>query len=112
MDESPYKDITQSLDNVALIVTKDSKVIKDLIKYNSTLVENNNKLMEEVKRIKEALKNKGTLNNIYFWTHGYKVARYHTSKTCNRRDKGHQEEDNSENTMGGSELGKDKSTRS
>jgi hypothetical protein len=42
-----------------------------------------------------------TNNNSYCWSHGYQVARSHTSATCNVRKTGHQETATKIDTMGG-----------
>ena len=45
-------------------------------------------------------------NGSYCWTHGYLVAKEHTSKMCSSKAPGHQEAATRENTMGGCLLGK------
>ena len=40
------------------------------------------------------------------WTHGYKVRKGHTSRTCTTRAEGHQEKATCSNTMGGSNANK------
>jgi hypothetical protein len=42
-----------------------------------------------------------TNNDSYCWSHGYQVAKSHTSATCNVRKTGHQENATKVNTMGG-----------
>jgi hypothetical protein len=43
----------------------------------------------------------------YCWSHGYKVARTHTSQTCMYPKEGHQLESTKANTMGGSQVNRD-----
>jgi phage shock protein A len=50
---------------------------------------------------------KTTHNNSYFWSHGYQVARSHTSATCNMKKSGHQDAANKSNTMSGFQWGKE-----
>jgi hypothetical protein len=43
----------------------------------------------------------------YCWSHGYQVAKSHTSATCNLRKTGHQETETKIDTMGGVQWGKE-----
>jgi hypothetical protein len=43
----------------------------------------------------------------YFWSHGYKVARTHTSQTCMYPKEGHQLEETKTNNMGGYQVNRD-----
>jgi hypothetical protein len=45
-------------------------------------------------------------NDSYCWSHGFQVAKSHTSATCNVRKAGHQETAKKVNTMGGVQWGK------
>ena len=45
--------------------------------------------------------------NGYCWTHGYRVTYGHNSHTCNTRAAGHKVEATQDNTMGGSQAGKE-----
>jgi hypothetical protein len=47
-----------------------------------------------------------TNNDSYRWSHGYQVAKSHTSATCNVRKNGHQEAATKIDTMGGVQWGK------
>jgi hypothetical protein len=49
---------------------------------------------------------KTTNNDSYCWSHGYQVAKSHTSATCNMKKSGHQDAVNKSNTMGGVQWGK------
>jgi hypothetical protein len=44
---------------------------------------------------------KRTNNDMYCWSHGYQVAKSHTSATCNVIKNGHQEATTKIDTMGG-----------
>jgi hypothetical protein len=48
---------------------------------------------------------KTTNNDSYCWSHGYQVAKSHTSATCNMKKSGHQDTANKSNTMGGVQWG-------
>jgi hypothetical protein len=50
---------------------------------------------------------KTTNNDSYCWSHGYKVAKSHTSATCNMKKSGHQDAANKGKTMGGVQWGKE-----
>jgi hypothetical protein len=48
-----------------------------------------------------------TNNDSYCWSHGFQVAKSHTSATCNVRKTGHQENATKLDTMGGVQWGKE-----
>jgi hypothetical protein len=48
-----------------------------------------------------------TNNDSYCWSHGFLVAKSHTSATCNVRKAGHQETATKVDTMGGAQWGKE-----
>jgi hypothetical protein len=48
-----------------------------------------------------------TNNDSYCWSHGYQVAKSHTSATCNVRKTGHQETATKVHTMGGVQWGRE-----
>jgi predicted RNase H-like nuclease (RuvC/YqgF family) len=48
-----------------------------------------------------------TNNDSYCWSHGYQVAKSHTSATCNKRKTRHQETATKIDTMGGVQWGKE-----
>jgi uncharacterized protein YlxW (UPF0749 family) len=50
---------------------------------------------------------KTTNNDIYCWSHGYQVAKSHTSVTCNMKQSRHQDAVNKSNPMGGVQWGKE-----
>jgi hypothetical protein len=50
---------------------------------------------------------KTTNNNSYCWSHGYQVAKSHTSETCNMKKSGHQDAATRIDTMGGVQWGKE-----
>jgi hypothetical protein len=46
-------------------------------------------------------------NDSYCWSHGYQVAKSHTSATCNMKKSGHKDAANKNNPMGGVQWGKE-----
>jgi hypothetical protein len=48
-----------------------------------------------------------TNKDSYCWSHGYQVAKSHTSATCNVKKTGHQENAMKNDTMGGVQWGKE-----
>jgi hypothetical protein len=50
---------------------------------------------------------RNTNNDSYCWSHGFQVAKSHTSATCNVRKAGHQENATRIDTMGGVQWGKE-----
>jgi predicted RNase H-like nuclease (RuvC/YqgF family) len=50
---------------------------------------------------------KMTNNDSYCWSHGYQVAKSHTSATCNMKKSIHNDAANKSNTMGGVQWGKE-----
>jgi hypothetical protein len=48
-----------------------------------------------------------TNNDSYCWSHGFQVAKSHTSATCNVRKTSHQENATRIDTMGGVQWGKE-----
>jgi predicted RNase H-like nuclease (RuvC/YqgF family) len=48
-----------------------------------------------------------TNNDSYCWSHGYQVAKSHTSATCNVKKTGHQDSATKIDTMGGVQWGKE-----
>jgi predicted RNase H-like nuclease (RuvC/YqgF family) len=50
---------------------------------------------------------KTTNNDSYSWSHGYQVAKSHTSATCNMKKSRHQDAANKSNTIGGVQWGKE-----
>jgi hypothetical protein len=50
---------------------------------------------------------KTTNKDSYCWSHGYQVAKSHTSATCNMKKSGHQDAATKIETMGGVQWGKE-----
>jgi hypothetical protein len=66
------------------------------------------KLKIKIKPAWQGQRPKRTTNNdSYCWSHGYQVAKSHTSATCNVRKTGHQDTATKVDTMGGVQWGKE-----
>ena len=112
-----------ALDNLALATTADQNIVTDLIATDRKLVDANTTLATQVKSLvaTNALlaATQGTasttkLHNatikrkhvppdpiVYCWSYGYKVRQGHTSRTCDGKLQGHQDEMTRTNTLGG-----------
>ena len=115
-----------ALDNLALASTSNKATVQQLTAANlalttsvATLTATNKKLVDA------AAKKKGgpapgaaagasatpgenwAKNGNYCWTHGHRVPKSHTSKTCPRKDGGHKDEATAKDTMVGSMKNKD-----
>jgi hypothetical protein len=72
-------------------------------------------LKDEVADLKNKIKpawqgqrpHKTTNNDSYCWSHGYQVAKSHTSATCNMKKSGHKDTATKSNPMGGVQWGKE-----
>jgi hypothetical protein len=72
-------------------------------------------LKDEVEELKIKIKpawqgerpHKTTYNDNYCWSHGYQVAKAHTSATCNMKNNGHKDTATKSNPMGGVKWGKE-----
>jgi hypothetical protein len=67
-------------------------------------------LLEQERRDKRVPRSSTTSASNYWWTHGYKVGKTHTSLTCNKRNSGHKAEATRAENMGGSQANKERCT--
>lgn len=105
-----------SLDNLANAAVQKNDTIDKLIDINKqqqatihNLQVQNGELLTLLKRLGDSPTTRPNTNkdiNGYCWTHGFKVKKGHTSKTCTQRAEGHQEKATRRNTMGGSDANK------
>jgi hypothetical protein len=94
----------------AMITTTNAKLSNQLEAAHALIAQ----LKSEIKMLKNKIKPvwqgqrpaRTTNNDSYCWSHGYQVAKSHTSATCNVRKSGHQEAATNINTMGGVQWGK------
>jgi hypothetical protein len=96
---------------VATLTTTNAKVANQLEAAHDLIAQLKNEITTLKSKIKPAWQGhqpaKTTKNDSYCWSHGYQVAKSHTSATCNVRKNGHQEAATKIDTMGGVQWGKD-----
>jgi hypothetical protein len=106
-----------ALANLATATAADRGVVAALTQANSCLAKELEENSSELKELKALLnqerRNKrgprsfNTSSSNYCWTHGYKVGKTHTSRTCNTPQPGHKAEANWVENMGGSQANKE-----
>jgi hypothetical protein len=109
-------DTSEAIAQLATATASDRSTVATLITTNAKLatqLEADNALIAQLKNEIATLKNKikpawqgqrpvrTTTNDSYCWSHGYQVAKSHTSATCNMKKSGHQDAAIKSNTMGG-----------
>jgi hypothetical protein len=96
---------------VATLTTTNTKLATQLEAAHAQIAQLKNKIATLKNKIKPAWQGqrhvKTTNNDSYFWSHGYQVAKSHTSATCNMKKCEHQDAANKSNTMGGVQWGKE-----
>jgi hypothetical protein len=96
---------------VATLTTTNAKLVNQLEAAHALIAQ----LKSEIATLKIKIKpvwqgqraTRTTNNDSYCWSHGYQVAKSHTSATCNVRKTGHQETATKIDTMGGVQWGKE-----
>jgi predicted RNase H-like nuclease (RuvC/YqgF family) len=94
---------------VATLTTTNAKLANQLEVAHALIAQ----LKSEIATLKSKIKPvwqgqrpaRTTNNDSYCWSHGYQVAKSHTSATCNVRKNGHQEAAMNIDTMGGVQWG-------
>jgi predicted RNase H-like nuclease (RuvC/YqgF family) len=96
---------------VATLTTTNAKLATQLEAAHAQIAQLKNEIATLKNKIKHAwqghLPVKTTNNDSYCWSHGYQVAKSHTSATCNMKKSGHQDSANKSNTMGGVQWDKE-----
>jgi hypothetical protein len=96
---------------VATLITTNAKLATQLEAAHVQVAQLKNEIATLKNNIKPAWQGqrpvKTTNNDSYCWSHGYQVAKLHTSATCNMKKSGHQDAANKSNTMGGVQWGKE-----
>jgi predicted RNase H-like nuclease (RuvC/YqgF family) len=96
---------------VATLTTTNAKLANQLEAAHALISQLKNEIATLKNKIKPAWQGqrpaKTTNNDSYCWSHGYQVAKSHTSATCNMKKNGHQDAANKGNTMGGVQWGKE-----
>jgi hypothetical protein len=96
---------------VATLTTTNAKLANQLEAAHALIAQLKNDIATLKNKIKPAWQGqrpvKTTNNDSYCWSHGYQVAKSHTSATCNMKKSAHQDAENMNNTMGGVKWGKE-----
>jgi predicted RNase H-like nuclease (RuvC/YqgF family) len=96
---------------VATLTTTNAKLATQLEAAHAQIAQLKNEIATLKNKIKPAWQGqrpvKTTNNDSYWWSHGYQVAKSHTSATCNMKKSGHQDAMNKSNTMGGFQWDKE-----
>jgi hypothetical protein len=96
---------------VATMTTTNAKLANQLEAAHALIAQLKNEMATLKNKIKPAWQGqrpvKTTNNNSYCWSHGYQVAKSHTSATCNMKKSGHQDAATKIDTMGGVQWGKE-----
>jgi hypothetical protein len=98
-------------DTVATLTTTNAKLANQLKVAYALIAQLKSEIATLKNKIKPAWQGqqpaRTTNNDSYCWSHGYQVAKSHTSATCNVRKNGHQETAMNIDTMGGVQWGKE-----
>jgi translation initiation factor 2B subunit (eIF-2B alpha/beta/delta family) len=96
---------------VATLTTTNAKLVNQLKAAHALIAQLKNEMATLKNKIKPAWQGqrpvKTTNNDSYCWSHGYQVAKSHTSATCNMKNSGHQDAATKIDTMGGVQWGKE-----
>jgi hypothetical protein len=96
---------------VATLTTTNAKLATQLEAAQAQIAQLKDKIAALQYKIKPAWKGqrpiKMTNNDSYCWSHGYQVAKSHTSATCNMKKSGHKDAATKNNPMGGVQWGKE-----
>jgi predicted RNase H-like nuclease (RuvC/YqgF family) len=96
---------------VATLTTTNAKLATQLEAAHAHIAQLKNEIATLKNKIKPAWQGqrpvKTTNNDSYCWSHGYQVAKSHTSATYNMQKSGHQDGATKNNTMGGVQWGKE-----
>jgi predicted RNase H-like nuclease (RuvC/YqgF family) len=90
---------------VATLTMTNAKLATQLEAAQAQIAQLKNEIATLNNKIKPAWQGKRpiktTNNDSYCWSHGYQVAKSHTSVTCNMKKSGHQDAANKSNPMDG-----------
>jgi hypothetical protein len=96
---------------VATLTTTNARLAAQLEAANTLISQLKNEIATLKNKIKPSWQGqrpvRTTNNDSYCWSHGYQVAKSHTSATCNMKKSGHQDTAIKYNTMGGVQWGKE-----
>jgi hypothetical protein len=96
---------------VATLTTATAKLVNQLEAAHALIAQLNKEIATLKNKIKPDWQGQRPVkrinNNSYCWSHGYQVAKSHTSATCNMKKSGHQDAATKMDTMGGVQWGKE-----
>jgi hypothetical protein len=96
---------------IATLTTTNAKLATQLESAQAQIAQLKDEIAALKNKIKPAWQGlrpiKTTNNDSCCWSHGYQVAKSHTSATCNMKKSGHPDAANKSNTMGGVQWGKE-----
>jgi uncharacterized protein (UPF0335 family) len=96
---------------VATLTTTNAKLASQLEADNARITQLKNEIATLKNKIKPVWQGqrpvRTTNNDSYCWSHGYQVAKSHTSATCNMKKSGHRDVASKSNTMGGVQWSKE-----
>jgi hypothetical protein len=96
---------------VSTLTTTNAKLANHLEAAHALIAQLKNEIATLKNKIKPTWQGqrpvKTTKNDSYYWSHGYQVAKSHTSATCNMKKSGHQDASTKIDTMGGVQWGKE-----
>jgi hypothetical protein len=96
---------------VDILTTTNAKFANQLEAAHALITQLKNEIATLKNKIKPTWQGqrpvKTTNNDSYCWSHGYQVAKSHSSATCNMKNSGHQYAATKINTMGGVQWGKE-----
>jgi predicted RNase H-like nuclease (RuvC/YqgF family) len=96
---------------VATLTTTNAKLANQLEDAHALIAQLKNEIAMLKNKIKPAWQGRRPVktrnNDSYWWSHGYQVAKSHTSATCNMKKSGHQDSATKINTMAGVQWGKE-----
>jgi hypothetical protein len=96
---------------VATLTTTNAKLATQFEAAHAHIAQLKNEIVTLKNKIRPAWQGqrpiKTTKNDSYCWSHGFQVAKSHTSATCNMKKSGHQDAANKSNPMGGFQWGKE-----
>jgi hypothetical protein len=121
--EEIMQDTVNAIAQLATATASDSRTVAILTTTNAKLAMQLEAAQAQITQLKDetaALNNKikpawkgqqpinTTKNDSYCWSHGYQVAKSHTSAMCNIKKSGHKDAANKNNPMGGVQWGKER----
>jgi hypothetical protein len=96
---------------VATLTTTNAKLATQLEAAQAQIAQLKDKIAALKNKIKPAWQgqqpHKTTNNDNYCWSHGYQVAKSHTSVTCNMKKSGHEDAATNSNPLGRVQSGKE-----